>query len=301
MSPISRFLNALFILTVLIWSCAGVTHAAEPVLNVATTTTVFADMIRNVGGDRIAVTSIVPPGVDPHVFEPTSREARHVATANVLFINGLGLEEWLDKLLSNVSAPNLSVVTLSEGLTPMGGVSFSAHHHDSEGDPHFWLDVSHAISYVRRIEQALSEHDPAGADVYHTRASAYVAELEVLDQWIYDQLQTIPVAQRVLLSYHDAFGYMAQRYGLQPVGVVVRNPDREPSPRDLATLVRDIRRLGVKALFAEPQINPRLAQTLSQEAGIAVGILYSDALTAEVPTYIDMMRFNARSLVEALQ
>lgn len=302
MSPIRQFLIASIAFAMIVAaSYAPPAVAASLPIHVVTSTTVFADLVRNVGGDRVTVSSIVPPGVDPHVYDPTPREARNVATADVLFINGLGFEEWLDKLLKNTSAPRLRIVTLSEGLTPIAGISFSAHDHDEEGDPHFWLDVTHAIYYVRRIEQALSEHDPAGASVYRSQADAYVKDLEALDEWIQDQISTIPVDRRVLLTYHDAFGYLAQRYGLRLAGVLVRNPDREPSPRELATLVRDIRQLGVKAIFAEPQINPRLATSLSAEAGISVAVLYSDALTQEVPSYIDMMRFNVHSLVGALR
>lgn len=276
-------------------------------LDIVTTTTVFADLIKQVGGDRVNVVSIVPAGADPHTFEPTPREARHIATADVLFVNGLGFEAWVEKLLVNAGSPNLQVVTLSQGLEPIEGVSFTVHQghddhdHAHDGDPHFWLDVTHAMHYVRTIESVLIAADPAGAEGYRSRAAAYLAELDELDQWIAERIATIPAKNRVLLTYHDAFAYLAQRYGLDLQGVVVRNPDREPSSRELASLIREVRALGTKAIFAEPQINPRFAQSLAAEAGIKVAYLYSDALTAQVPTYVDMMRYNANSLVEALR
>lgn len=280
--------------------------AAAASLRVVTSTSIFADFVQQVGGDRVWVNSIVPPGADPHTYEPTPREARDIALADVLFVNGLGLELWLEKLLQSVASPSLQVVVLSEGLTPIPGVSFVApshghHDHHEEGDPHFWLDVQHAIHYVQRIEEALVAADPEGAAVYRERAAAYRVQLTDLDRWIGEQISQIPAERRILLTYHDAFAYFAARYGLHLQGVVVRNPDREPSPRELASLIAEVRRLGTRAIFAEPQINPKYAESLAREAGIKVGYLYSDALTSEIPTYIDMMRHNTLALVEALR
>lgn len=281
------------------------TAATAAKVQVVTTTTVFGDFIKQVGGDRVQVSSIVPAGADPHTFEPTPREARNIATADILFVNGLGYEQWLEKLVQNAGSPRLQVVTLSEGLTPIAGVSFAApghdDHHHADGDPHFWLDVQHAMYYVRRIQQALAAFDPEGAPFYASRAEAYLAELAELDRWIAARIAEIPQASRVLLTYHDAFGYFAARYGLDLHGVVVRNPDREPSSRELATLILEVRQLGLLAIFAEPQINPKYAQSLAAEAGIKVAYLYSDALTPQVPTYVAMMQYNTNSLVEALK
>lgn len=173
-------------------------------------------------------------------------------------------------------------------------------HTHEEGDPHFWLDVANAMHYVRRIEQALSQADPARADYYRARAEAYLAELEELDRWIVSEIQRIPPERRVLVTYHDAYGYMADRYGLELVGFLVRNPDREPAPREMAALVEAIQERGVPTVFAEPQVNPRFIEALAREAGVGVGILYTDALTDEVPTYIEMMRTNVRALVDGL-
>lgn len=280
-------------------------NAAKPAIQVVTSTSVFADFIEQVGGERVEVFSIVPPGADPHTFEPTPREARSIATADLLVINGLGYEAWVEKLIHNAASPDLRVLVLSEGLEPLEGVSFSAHHHHEhdhhDGDPHFWLDVTYAMHYVRRIEEALSTLDPEGATLYRDRSSRYLAELEKLDGWIFERIAQIPPANRVLLTHHDAFAYMATRYGLTLQGVLVRNPDREPSARELATLIQEVRRMGIKAIFAEPQINSTFAHSLAREARIRVAFLYSDALTSEVPSYIELMRYNANSLVEALQ
>lgn len=291
---------------------------AQPVRVVATTT-VFADLAANVAGERAQVTPLIPPGADPHTWEPSTAQIRALADADVFFYNGLGLEPWADRIVANAGRPDLMVVRLSEGLTPLEGVSFLVpgrggaadhdhdhedhddhdHHHD-EGDPHFWLDVGNAMHYVRRIAEALVRVDPAGADYYRTRAEAYLAELTELDAWFAEQIEHIPPDRRVLVTYHDAYAYMADRYGLEVAGFFVRNPDREPAPRELADLLRIIDERGVPAIFVEPQVNPRVAEAWAREAGVKVGVLYTDALTDEVPTYVDMMRFNARSLVEGL-
>jgi len=269
-------------------------------IRVSTTTTILADLVRNVGGDRVRVTSVVPLNGDPHTFDPTPRDARAVTAAEILFVNGLGLELWSDRLVRSTARRDLIVATLSDGLTARPGASFSTHMHD-EGDPHFWLDVKHAIYYVNRIEKELTSLDPAGARHYAANSERYRKELRELDVWFRDQVQQIPASRRKLVTYHDAFGYMADAYGFELVGFLVRNPDREPSARDMARLVDQMRDLGVRAVFAEPQINPKFAQALAQEAGVRVGILYSDSLTSSIPTYVEMMRYNARALVGALR
>lgn len=291
---------------------------AKPALRVVTTSPIFADMIQNVGGDRVEVKSIVPLGTDPHAFDPTPREARAIAQADILFFNGYQFESWLQQLIDSAASPQLVRVQLSEGLTPRlrglyddehhmgqsesGSSTHSAHdeHQHGQYDPHFWLDATHAMHYVERIAATLQAYDPAGAATYAERAEAYLAQLRDLDSWFFEQMERIPPANRRLVAYHDAFGYLADRYGLQWIGAVVPNPEREPSARELADLVRLIRELQVPAIFGEPQINPRFVETLAREAGIAVGILYSDTLSADHPTYIDMMRANATALVEGL-
>lgn len=288
---------------------------AKPAVRVVTTSPIFADMIQQVGGDRVEVQSIVPVGTDPHAFDPTPREARAIAQADILFFNGYQFESWLQQLIDSAASPRLVRVQLSEGLSPRplgryadvhhgehDAIDSSAHHGHAHGayDPHFWLDVTYAMHYVERIAASLQALDPAGAALYAERAEAYLNELRELDHWIFEQINRIPPENRRLVAYHDAFGYMADRYGLQWFGAVVPNPEREPSPREVAELVRLVRELQIPAIFAEPQIHPRFVETLAREAGITVGTLYSDTLSAEHPTYIEMMRANALALVEGL-
>lgn len=294
------------------------TSAAGTELRVVTSTSVFADLVANVAGDRAEVSSLIPTGADPHTWEPATAQVRALATADVFFYNGLGLEPWAERTIANIGRRDLMVVRLSEGMEPIGDVSFQVpgqtrgpaagghrdhggggHAHEA-GDPHFWLDINNAMHYVRRIEQALSAADPSGAAYYHAQAERYLAELAELDRWFAAEIERIPPERRVLVTYHDAYGYMTERYGLELVGFLVRNPDREPAPREMAELLHAIEERGVTTIFAEPQVNPRFVEALAREAGVEVGILYTDALTDDVPTYIDMMRTNARALVAGL-
>ncbi|HEY8495764.1 MAG TPA: metal ABC transporter substrate-binding protein [Limnochordales bacterium] len=278
-------------------------RAAPKTVRVATTTSIFADLIANVGGERVEVTSLVPAGADPHAWEPTPREIRAVSTADVFVYNGLGLELWAPRLIEAAGRPGLITVELSQGLVPLELDEGEGHrgHVGEEGNPHFWLDVTYAIHYVRRIQEALAAVDPAGAAYYQARADAYVAELEELDRWIFAQVEQIPPERRVLVTYHNAHAYMARRYGLEVAGFLVPSPDREPPAQVMAQLTRILRERQVPAVFVEPQIDPRLAAALAREAGARIGVLYTDSLTADVPTYVAMMRANAQALVELLR
>lgn len=278
--------------------------SAQPV-RVVTTTSVFADMIASVGGERVQVTSLVPTGADPHSWDPTPREIRSVSNADIFVYNGHGFEVWAPRLIEGAGRPGLVALELSAGLQALAageGHGDDAHgHQDEEGNPHFWLDVTYAIEYVRRIEAALAAYDPAGAAYYSARASAYVQELEALDRWIFEQIAQIPPERRVLVAYHNAYAYMARRYGLEAAGFLVENPDREPAAQVMARLVRLLRERQVPAVFVEPQIDSRLAETIAREAGVRIGVLYTDSLTDAVPTYVAMMRANAETLVSLLR
>ncbi len=276
--------------------------ASAEELQVVATFSVIADMAAEVGGDRVDVSSIVPLGGDPHTWEPTPREARHVAAADVLLYNGLDLELWVDRLIENAARPDLPIVVLSDGLEPIPQGDFAAHAHE-EGDPHFWLNVQYGMHYVERIRDALAEVDPANEEYYQANAAEYLDTLAELDQWIEEKIQEIPEEHRKLITYHDAFGYMAERYGLEVAGFLVVNPDREPSSREMAELTQKLADYERPVIFVEPQIGSshRYGEAVANEIGGRVGKLYSDSLTEEVPTYVDMMRYNAQQLWEELK
>ena len=275
-------------------ACAGAPAARSGRVQVVTTLPLFADFIRNVGGDRVDVTAIVPAGAGPEDYQPTPQDAIAVSRADVIFYNGLGLEKAVDSMLKNQARRDAVQVTFATGMP------FIKDEDSPGGNPHMWLDVRRAMIYVGRVRDALSQVDPSGADVYKASAAAYLDKLDALDGQIEAQMKAIPEARRKLVTYHDAFPYFAQRYGLQVVGVVLHNVGSEPSAADMADLARALKENSVQTVYVEPQFDPRLMTLMARDAGAQVRPLYSDALDQKTPTYIDMMRFNARQIVEGL-
>lgn len=262
--------------------------AAEKKVQVVVTLPVFVSMVQAIGGDRVTVTSIVPPGAEAHTYQPTPSNVRAIADAHVVFVNGAGLEEWLEPLIESAGGTRVPVYELSLGLTPR------------DSNPHFWLDPTDAVRYAQRIAQGLSEHDLDGADHYRANAEKYTAEIQAFDEWAKGQIAEIPAERRKLVTFHDAYPYFASHFGIQLIGFVEKSPGREPSPQELATLVNQVKAQQVPAIFAEPQFNPKLAETLASEAGIKTATLYSDT-PPEGQGYLEMMRSNVQNVVEGLR
>lgn len=292
-------------------------------LEVAATISVIADMVEQVGGDRVEVSTIVPVGGSPETFQPKPSDAGRISDAKVVFENGMGLEGWLEDLMESAGGEEQKVVELSEGLEPIegdepgheegaheeedaheeGAAAEGEHGHEhAEGNPHLWLDVHNAEHYVEGIRDALAEADPEGAEEYRANAKEYLAELEELDGYIEERAASIPEERRKLVTFHDAFPYFAEAYGFELTGVVLQNPDAEPSSREVAEVVRKIEEEDVPAIFTEPQFNAGLADTIAREAGVEVYELYSDTLTEDEAggSYVQMMRTNIDRITEAL-
>ena len=293
------------------------------------TISVIEDLVAEVGGDRVEVSSIVPAGADVHTFQPSPSDVREISESEVVFQNGLGLEEWMGDLIESAGDENQTVVALAEGLEPLGadehGEEAHGEEHDdehvdeeeyeseaehragdvhehAEGNPHLWLDVHNAERYVEGIREALAEADPGGAEEYGANAEEYLAELEELDAYIEGQVRSIPEENRKLVTFHDAFPYFAEAYGLELVDVIIQNPEAEPSGREAARLVTKIEEERVPAIFTEPQFNQGLAETIAAEADIEVYALYSDSLVddPEADSYVNMMRTNIDRVKEGL-
>jgi manganese/iron transport system substrate-binding protein len=252
----------------------------------------FADFVRQVGGDRVNVSSLIPAGADPHTYEPTPSRVANLANADLVIVNGLGLEAALQDVIDQNTPSSTPVVELSQGLSVITT--------DHDSNPHLWLDVQNAIAYVERIRDALVEVDPAGAETYRANADSYLAELQTLDQEVAAAIDSIPPDRRKLVTFHDAFPYLAQRYGLEVVGVVVASPGKEPSAKDVADLVDAIAAEDVPAVFKEPQFNARVLELAADDAGVEVCTLYSGALDKKVDTYVKLMRFDASELARCL-
>ncbi len=278
-------------------SAAPLPSPAPGALRVVTTTTVFADIVRNVAREHADVASIIPAGVGPEDYEPKPADAHLLADTDLLVSNGVGLDDFLQKLLQSGTGGQTPQLVLGSDI-PIITV-------DGEANPHFWLDPTLVAQYyVPAIIGALSTLDPVHGADYGTNGSSYVAQLDALDTQLQAVVATIPVANRKLVTFHDAFPYLARHYGFELVGVILANVGAEPSAAELAALVEKVKAAGVKAVFSEAQFNPKLAQALAQEAGITsvVTTLYNDALGAPpADTYMGMMRYDMEEIAAALR
>jgi zinc/manganese transport system substrate-binding protein/manganese/iron transport system substrate-binding protein len=262
-----------------------------------TTTTVFADIVRNVAREHADVVSIIPAGVGPEDYEPRPRDALLLADADLIVSNGVGLDDFLQKLLDSGTGGQTPRLVLGDGVPTLTV--------DGEQNPHLWLDPSLVAQYyVPEIMGALSTVDPAHAADYGSNGTSYAGQVEALDPQLQAIVDTIPEANRKLVTFHDAFPYLARHFGFQLVGVILENHGAEPTAAELADLVRQVRAAGVKAVFSEPQFNPELAQTLADEAGVShvVTSLYNDALgPAPADTYLGLMRYDIEQIAGALR
>lgn len=259
----------------------------------------LADMTSQVAGQRLEVQPLVPLGVDPHGYQPTPADVRLIAESDAVIINGAGLESFLGDLLETAGRGRPTIVA-SQGLearrrSPSG-----------EEDPHFWLDPVLAKTYVANIRDGLAALDPAGAETYAANAAAYTAELEALDHEIRSLLAPIPAERRRLVTNHESLGYFADRYALEIVGTVLPGPSSlaSASGREVAALVEAIRASGAPAIFVEVTANAELAEQVAKEANVRlITDLYTHSLSAAdgpAPTYLAMMRHNARRIAAAL-
>jgi len=280
------------------------TLAANPLL-VVTSNTVLADLVANVGGDQVRVRSLAPAGTDPHTFQPTPDSIKTLSQARVAFFNGSGLEEWWDKTIRSVKRPDVPVIELSKGLATIRMPGHDGGHGHAEGqDPHVWLDPNLVKAYVDKIRDALSQADGANAGFYAGRAKAYQVKLDELDAWIRTEVEKIPTARRKIVTFHNAFQYFANRYGLAVKGFVVVSPGKEPSAKALAELTRRIKEEQIPAVFAEADFSPKMLEVLAKDAGVRVVTnLYDDSLSSGPPadTYINMLRHNVTQMVNALK
>lgn len=295
--------------------------AATPTtrLIVVTTTTQIRSMTEAVAGDRATVRSILTPGADAHEFEPRPSDAQAIAESVLVLKNGIGLDDWVDKLITNAGGER-PLVTVTEGI-PLGrGGAHAAEEKQANApppaeeqagengqDPHVWFSVTNAMTMTRNIRDALVQVDPAHAATYEANTTAYLQKLTALDQSIRDQVATVPPEQRKVVTNHDAFGYYFARYGLMFVGSIIPSitSDAQPSARDVAELIQKIKAAHVKAIFLENSINPALAQRVGEEAGVrVVDTLYGDSLGepgSPGATYEGMMRYNTDTIVAALK
>ena len=268
-------------------------------LTVVTTSTVFADLVRNVGGQLVTVMSLVPAGTDVHTYQAKPRDLRAVAGADLVVMNGLGLDDWLEGTITAASA-GAPIVRLAVDL---GGVQLLPGEEPGTMNPHLWLDVAYARGYAGRIGEALAAADPGHAAAYESGAAAYDARLADLDAWVTTQIGTIPPADRKLVLFHDALPYFARAYGLTVVGVAVDVPGQDPSAGEIAALIESVRAAGVKAIFSESQFPTTLVDQIARETGVTVEAnLFTDSLGPDpVTSYEALIRWDVEHIAGALR
>ncbi len=263
----------------LVLAAAILPAGAQDRFNVVASFSILGDFVRNVGGERVSVTTLVGADSDVHVYTPAPADAKKIADAKLVFVNGLGLEGWLSRLVQSAGT-RAAIVVATQGIAPLKI--------GSDADPHAWQSVANAKIYVANIRDALGAADPADAAIYRANAQTYLAKLDALDREVREAIAKIPESRRKVISTHNA-------------GV---STESEASARDIAGIISQIRASKIPAVFLENISDPRLIRRISAETGAKVGgTLYSDSLTGEkgdAPTYIDMVRHNIRALTSAL-
>jgi len=272
---------------------------------VVATTTMIADLAQQIGGDRIALTGIMKVGEDPHVYDVRPRDAQSIAVADLVLMNGLHLEATLLDVVENNARGAVVKLAESPRIAPLGSTQYQG-----APDPHCWFNVQHYKVYAEGVRDALIAADPDHAAAYEASAAAYLAQLDELDAWITQQLDTIPRERRVMVTSHDAFQYLGERYGIDVLAIVGISTEQAPRPQDIQRIESMIRERNVKALFLETSVAQTLnalIEKVSAETGAKVGgTLYSDSLgppppESEAGTYIGMFRHNITTIVDALK
>ena len=306
-----RVITRVFVLFLALFLVGGGTGArAGKKVKLIASFSILGDMVKNVGGDRVEVTVLVGPNGDAHVFEPTPGDAKAVSAADLVIVNGLGLEGWMDRLIKTSGYKGLIVVA-TKGIKPreMTKEEEEEHEHGAKHehkiDPHAWQNLSNGLIYVDNIAKGLSSVDAASASVYQANAAAYKAKLDELDKWVKTEFAGIPKPKRRMITSHDALGYFGAAYDIEILSPMGFSTESEAAAGDIARLIKQIRKEKITAVFIENVTDPRMMEQVAEESGVTLGgELYSDALSKEegpAPTYIDMIKNNVNKIVAAMR
>jgi ABC-type Zn uptake system ZnuABC Zn-binding protein ZnuA len=303
-----RIINSIIGLTTLtalfLTACGSVPKSDDGTLRVLTSTTFLADITQNIAGDRLKVESLLPVGADPHAYQAPPADVAKIAESDLLIINGIEYEHFIEPLLENAGGKRL-IITATDGLIP-NQMEDEQNAGQMVGDPHMWLDPKRVITYVENIRDGLIQVDTQGAATYKVNADAYIAQLKSLDAWIVEQVNTIPVERRLLVTNHEAMGYFAEQYNFEIVGTVIPSMSTEAgtSAKEMAALIELIKTSGAPAIFISKVENPNLANQIAAETNIKViDDLYLESLTNGAPaaTYINMMQHNVARITAGLK
>lgn len=278
-----------------------------PGLHVVASTTILGDVVAQVGGEHIELTVLFPIGADPHTFDPRPQDAAAISSAQLIFLNGLGLEESIETIIDTNAIGE--IVHVSDGIKVLeldDTQKTEVEHGHENGDPHTWTDPNNVIVWTENISAALSRIDPPNASIYRQNAETYIASLRDLDAWISSEVAGVPPERRKLVTDHQAFGYFAEEYGFEQTGTLIGSfsTNASPSAQEIAALEDLIRAQNVPAVFVGAAANSRLAEQVAQDTGIAVIPVYTGSLTApggEAGNYLDFMKYNVNAIVEALK
>lgn len=289
----------LAICILLLTSCAPIPYSGTGKIQIVASTQIVGDIVAAIGGDMIEVTYLVPSGTDPHAYEPAPQDAVHLAEADLIFINGFGLEQNLEPLLADYRS---KLENVSDGIQPLNLVEGG----ESGSDPHVWMNPQNVVVWAENIAGALAEADPANAMSYQQNAEAYKDQLQHLDSWAVDQISQIEEAERILVTDHESMGYFADHYGFEITGTIIPSysTQSEPSAGELADLESTIQNFGIKAIFVGVSLNPSLAERVAQDTGVQLVPIYSESLSEKngpAPNYLEMMRFDIENIVSALR
>ena len=303
---LAAMLVALLVLSAACGSSSSSPSTSASGYRVMTTTSVFADLARLALGDSVQIDSIVPAGVDVHTFEPSPSDAAKIAAADLILMNGLGLDEWVISLVDAAHKSEADILRLGEGLDVSDAWSYLASPEaetEHAYDPHVWLDPIGASLYVHRIAERVTQDRPELSSAVKSASTEGLALIRALDVEVRAMFAAIPAENRKIVTFHDAFGYFARAYNITIVGVAIASPGQDPSAREIAALIDAIRASGVTTVFSEVQFPSKVLTSIAAETGATVlADLYSDALgAAPGDTYLGAMRANATAIASSMQ
>ncbi|MCX7208062.1 MAG: zinc ABC transporter substrate-binding protein [Proteobacteria bacterium] len=288
-------------LLALLLAASSLAQAAP--LKVAASFSVLSNLVQEVGGQRVEVSSLVGMDEDAHIWQAKPADLKKLSTTSLFFVNGLGFEGWL-KRVEQASAYKGKVITVSKNIKPREMADDHGHegHQHGHTDPHAWHDPRAVLSMVDEIKLALSKADPAGAAEYTQNALRFSTQIKLLDQKVSAAFAAIPAANRKVVTSHDALGYLGARYQLQLLPLQSISTESEPSARQMAALIREIRKNNIRAVFAENISNPKLIEQIARETQAKVGPpLYTDALSKNAPSWLAMFSHNTQAILDALK
>jgi zinc transport system substrate-binding protein len=273
-------------------------HASAEKLKVAASIAPLADFARQVGGDKVSVTLLLPPGASPHTYEPTPKTVREIAASKIFIKIGAGFESWAERLIA-ASNPKIITIDSSEGIELLTLEGDDGHAHAHSADPHIWLDPLICVTIIEKITGVFSGIDSANAAFYKENAGSYIERLRALDKEIGDEVKAF--STKKFVAFHPAWNYFARRYGLEVIGVIEEGPGKEPAPKHLGELLEKLKKLETRIVVAEPQFSPRTAEAIAREAGGKVIFLDPVGGQKGRGTYLETMRHNLAKMKEAMK